>query len=243
MEVLSSLALQGYSRFSLRDIGTLFPIWPTGHRHTIPDLAYGTSAASRVGVRWGSCERGHPYLPSVTVYIKSYQRHSIAHHRCKVDQATQDDPRPALAVIQKVSVQRRRHGNWVLWLIYLLYANRHRRTYTHTSPPLKVMVPPLISVFRSNMLSPPKDANPLVCAISYRVCLRGLLHIELCHDFAHNSDKKISIIDKLLQISMATKYDLVNDCVKVARRKGIFQHDPESVHMHAKWRSRILSFI
>ena len=99
------------------------------------------------------------------------------------------------------------------------YANRHRRTYTHTSPPLKVMVPPLISVFRSNMLSPPKDAYPLVFAISYRVCLRWLLHIELCHDFTHNSDKKISIIDKLLQISMATKYELVNDCVKVARCK------------------------
>ena len=77
------------------------------------------------------------------------------------------------------------------------------------------MVPPLISVFRSNMLSPPKDAYPLVFAISYRVCLRWLLHIELCHDFTHNSDKKISIIDKLLQISMATKYELVNDCVKV----------------------------
>ena len=79
IEALSPLASQGHSRFSLRDIGTLFPIWPTGHRHTIPDLAYGTSAASRVGVRWGSCERGYPYLPSVTVYIRSYPRHSIAH--------------------------------------------------------------------------------------------------------------------------------------------------------------------
>ena len=51
IETQSPLALQGHSRFSLRDIGTLFPIWPTGHRRNIPDLAHGTSAASRVGVR------------------------------------------------------------------------------------------------------------------------------------------------------------------------------------------------
>ena len=89
---LSPLASQGHSRFSLRDIGTLFPIWPTGHRHTIPDLAYGTSAASRVGVRWGSCERGHPYLPSVTVYIRSYPRHSIAHQGCKVNRLPRMTP-------------------------------------------------------------------------------------------------------------------------------------------------------
>ena len=92
IEALSPLTSQGHSRFSLRDIGTLFPIWPTGHRHTIPDLAYGTSAASRVGVHWGSCERGHPHLPSVTVYIRSYPRHSIAHQGCKVNQAPRMTP-------------------------------------------------------------------------------------------------------------------------------------------------------
>ena len=96
IEALLPLASQDHSRFSPRDIGILFPIWPTGHRHTIPDLAYGTSAASRMGKRWGSCARGHPYLPSVTVYIRSYPRHSIAHWGSKVDQATQDDPRPAI---------------------------------------------------------------------------------------------------------------------------------------------------
>ena len=37
--------------------------------------------------------------------------------------------------------------------------------------------------------------------------------------------------------------ELGNDCVKVARCKGIFQYDTESIHMHAKWCSRILSFI
>ena len=52
IEALSPLASQGHSRFSLRDIGTLFPIWLTGHRHTIPDLAYGTSADSRAVARW-----------------------------------------------------------------------------------------------------------------------------------------------------------------------------------------------
>ena len=50
------------------------------------------------------------------------------------------------------------------------------------------------------MLSPPKDANPLVFDISYRVRRRWLLHIELVHDFPYHSDKKISIIDKLLQV-------------------------------------------
>ena len=121
IEALSPLASQGHSRFSLRDIGTLFPIWPTGHRHTIPDLAYGTSAASRVGARW-RLMRTRPSISTVSngVYQVISETYSIAHQGCKVNQATQDDPRPALAVIQKVSVQRRRHGNWVLWLIYLL---------------------------------------------------------------------------------------------------------------------------
>ena len=34
--------------------------------------------------------------------VISSQRHSIAHHGCKFNRATQDDPRPALAVKKKV---------------------------------------------------------------------------------------------------------------------------------------------
>ena len=136
---------------------------------------------------------------------------------CKVNQATQDDPRPALAVIQKVSVQRRRHGNFDSSTCSGL---TDTDAPTHAPYHLEKLWSPLISVFRSNMLSPPEDAYPLVFAISHHVCLRWLLHIELCHDFSHNSDKKISIIDKLLQISLATKDELVNDCVEVARPPG-----------------------
>ena len=78
---------------------------------------------------------------------------------------------------RRSSVQRRRHGNWVLWLIYLLRpTDTDEPTHTHTPQPLQVIVPPLLSVLRSHMLSPPKDAYPFVVTLS--VFRRWLLHVE-----------------------------------------------------------------
>ena len=54
-----------------------------------------------------------PSMTGHVVYIRSYPIHSIAHPGCKVNRHP-GWPQACHPVIQKVSVQRRRHGNWVL---------------------------------------------------------------------------------------------------------------------------------
>ena len=118
----------------------------------------------------------------------------------KFNRATQDDPRPALAV--KKNIQCTAPTPWQLsTLTHLPTPDLQTQTHlhTHTSQTLQVMVPPLISVFRSYMLSPPKDAYPFVASISIfcskQSCFVGslrrrwLLHIELRHYFSHYFDK------------------------------------------------------
>ena len=118
------------------------------------------------------------------------------------NRATQDDPRPALAV--KKTIQCTAPTPWQLsTLTHLLTpnlqtTNRPTQTaYNTTSQPLQVMIPPLVSVLWSYMLSPPKDAYPFVVTISVfrskqscfigSKCRRWLLHIELVHYFPHYS--------------------------------------------------------
>ena len=66
--------------------------------------------------------------------------------------------------------------------------------------------------------------------------------MELLDDFANNSNKQVPVINKLLQVSVASKDQLVDDCIQVLSCKGIFKNHPESIHLHPQLCSRMLSF-
>ena len=103
--------------------------------------------------------------PPVTGLLAKSETNNIPKREFMILRATQDDPRPALAV-KRSQWQRRRHGYWVLWLIYLLLLAEtctyppYTRPYTlhlnsqatgkQTRRDSHVMISPLVSIRWSN---------------------------------------------------------------------------------------------
>ena len=62
---------------------------------------------------------------------------------------------------------------------------------------------------------------------------------SLC-DVDRSPNEQVSVVNKLLQVPLASKYELVDDCIQVLCCKGIFQNDSEAIHVHPQLSGRIL---
>ena len=104
------------------------------------------------------------------------------------------------------------------------------------------MISPLAPIRWSNVLLTPEYANRLgICILVLRSLQSrvprggsrgGRMELKLIYDLSHNTYEQAPVVNVLLQPSLTSEDELVDDCMQVLCCKGIFLDNPETIHVH-----------
>ena len=188
--------------------------------------------------------RKDPSISTVSngVYpVISSKRHSIAHHDCKFNWATQDDPRPTLAVKKKI--QWTAPTPWqVSTLTHLPTLGLRTQTNLHTH----------LITFTSHG---PSTALCLQVqhALAPKRCVSICCHPQRLPEVVVACRIRSLFLPPLWQIGLCPQqiaqgihgYEILVGwwLCQGLPGQGVFQDDTKSVHVHAEWCCCVLSFI